>query len=131
MKGRTWIPTLLLALLVGGAVTGLMLTRDMPATTDGSAPVKPGKRKGTTAPQARTVDERPLKTARGLSTLATTPEEQVLQRQAERLGNHSVDLAFSDAIRTALENPPALSAEAKELEKVQKQAEDEVEADQI
>ncbi|HJV91373.1 MAG TPA: mechanosensitive ion channel domain-containing protein, partial [Holophagaceae bacterium] len=47
------------------------------------------------------------------------------------LGNHSVDLAFSDAIRTALENPPALSAEAKELEKVQKQAEDEVEADQI
>ncbi len=130
MKGKDWLPALLLSLLVGGAITGMMLTREPAANADPAAAPKGAKRKGVPQVRTRTIDERPLTTARGLAPLATTPEEQVFQRQAERLGNHSVDLAFSDAIRTALETPPALSPEAKELEKAQKQAEEEVEADQ-
>jgi small-conductance mechanosensitive channel len=129
MTLRGWIPTLLLSLLVGGAITGMVLTRELPATGDGSAPAKPSKRKGATPVKGRSVDERPLKTARSLAPLATTPEEQALQKRAERLGNHAVDLAFTDAIRTAVENPPELSPEAKALAKVQRDAEMEVEAD--
>ncbi|MBI3130405.1 MAG: mechanosensitive ion channel [Acidobacteria bacterium] len=131
MKGKAWIPTILLALLAGGAILGMFLTRDPAATADPSSTPSTTRRKGSPQARGRTIDERPLKTARALAPLATTPEEQTLQRRAERLGRHAVNLAFSDAIRTALENPPELSPEAKELRKIQKQAEDEVEADQI
>jgi small-conductance mechanosensitive channel len=47
-----------------------------------------------------------------MATLAGTPEEQLLARQAERVGDHEVDLAFLDALRSAEENPPKLSPEA-------------------
>lgn len=121
------VPILLLTLLLTGGITGLLLTRELPPTGEGGTQTK---RKGTTPPRTRTVDERPLKTARSLAPLATTPEEQMLQKRAERLGNHAVDLAFTDAIRTALEQPLELSPEAKALARTQRDAEMEVEADQ-
>lgn len=42
-------------------------------------------------------------------------EEQALAHEAEKVGDHEVDLAFYDALRTAHENPPPLSPEAKEI----------------
>jgi hypothetical protein len=47
---------------------------------------------------------RPLLTARQLSALATTAEEQELSRQAERLADHAIDRAFVVAMRDAAEN---------------------------
>jgi small-conductance mechanosensitive channel len=49
---------------------------------------------------------RPLLTARNLSAFATTPEEQELSRQAERLADHAIDLAFVVAMRDATESAP-------------------------
>ncbi len=51
-----------------------------------------------------------------MAAMASTPEEQALAHEAEKVGDHEVDLAFFDALRTAEENPPPLSPEAKLLE---------------
>jgi small-conductance mechanosensitive channel len=61
------------------------------------------------------IDQRPLQTAKRMGTLAATPEEQALAHQAEKLGDHEVDLSFLDALRTAEENPPPLSPEARQI----------------
>jgi len=47
--------------------------------------------------------------------MAATAEEQALAHQAEKIGDHEVDLAFFDALRTAEENPPKLTPEAKQI----------------
>ncbi len=61
------------------------------------------------------VDQRPLQTAKRMAAIAGAPEEQLLAHQAEKVGDHEVDLAFLDALRTAEENPPPLSPEARQL----------------
>lgn len=61
------------------------------------------------------MDQSPMLTARSLVPFATTPEEKQLALQAERLGNHSVDLAFSYALRTAATASVPKTAELKEL----------------
>jgi small-conductance mechanosensitive channel len=97
MKMRAWIPTLLFSLLAAGAIAGLVLTR----------PAHQPKAPASTVRREHLVDESPLLTARALVVLAVTPEEKILARQAERLANHEVDLAFTDQLRAATENPPA------------------------
>jgi hypothetical protein len=57
----------------------------------------------------------PLLTARQLSALATTPEEQELSRQAERLADHAIDLAFVVAMRDATESAPQQTPELRTL----------------
>ena len=70
------------------------------------------------------VDESPLRTAQKLAEFADKPEEQGLSKEAIRLGDHELDLAFASARRDAEAHPPVLSPEAKEiqarLEKAQK-----------
>ena len=92
MKLRLWIVGLLLLLLLGGATTGFLLTRE-PAqaaeeTAQAAAPAT-GKGKGTSKEgrprRERLVDQTPLQTARRLLPLAATAAEQALARQAERL----------------------------------------------
>ena len=58
---------------------------------------------------------RPLLTARQLSALAATPEEQELSRQAERLADHAIDLAFVVAMRDATENVPEQTPELRAM----------------
>jgi small-conductance mechanosensitive channel len=74
--------------------------------------------------------DRPLQTARRMSALAATPEEQALAHEAEKLGDHEVDLAFLDRLREAEENPPALSPEAKKIDARKTKAEQTVKEDQ-
>jgi len=109
MKPARWMPLIVLALAAAAAVTGLVLTRE-PAAETAAAPA-PGKPKR----HEPLVDERPLQTARRMEPLATSPEEKRFAHQALRLGNHEVDLAFTDALRRAVENPPELTPQAKEL----------------
>jgi small-conductance mechanosensitive channel len=124
----------LLVLLLAAAGAGLFFARDRaerderPGTAaSGAAPpsatAKAGGKGGAPAPAAaapgarrtRLVDMRPLLTARQLSAYATTPEEQELSRQAERLADHAIDLAFVVAMRDATENGPEQTPELRAL----------------
>ncbi len=64
---------------------------------------------------ANPVDTHALDTAQQLAPLAITHIEQDYALQALRLGDHSVDLAFSAALHDAAENPAPLTPQAKQL----------------
>jgi len=138
MNVRTWIPATSLLLLAALTTAGWMWTRDpVPAaqaqaqaqTKDGIPATKQGLRR--TGPvRERLVDQTPLITARGLVPLASTLEELQLARQAERLANHEVDLAFTDALRRAADAKVPDTPEFKELATLKAKAEAVVEADQ-
>ena len=133
MKIRHWITAIALSLLVAGAICGIVWTRELPAPADDTAAATPGTRllarKAATKPRAL-VDVRPLQTARRMAALAGTPEEQALAHEAEKTGDHEVDLAFFDALRTAEENPPKLSPEAKQIAERKAKANQAVKEDQ-
>ena len=117
MKLRHWITAIVLLLLIAAAVAGLLLTRETPVQVEenpGTAPKKLLARREAVT-QRPLVDLRPLSTAQHLAATAGTPEEQSLAHAAEKAGDHEVDLAFFDALRSAQLNPQSLSAEAKEI----------------
>jgi small-conductance mechanosensitive channel len=116
MKLRQWITAIVLLLLIAAALGGMRWTRELPAQSE-APPAAAGKKSTGHQPSARRglVDLRPLQTAHRMAALAATPEELALAHQAEKIGDHEVDLAFFDAIRTAQENPPPLSPDAKQI----------------
>ena len=61
------------------------------------------------------VDEQPLTTARAMAALASDWEEQRYSRQALKLADHSVDIAFSYEMRQATEHPAPPTPESKKL----------------
>ena len=124
MKVRQWITAIVLLLLVAAAIVGMVWTRALPAANEETA-TTPGKKLPGHAPPVAPrplVDQRPLQTARRMAAIAGTPEEQVLAHQAEKVADHEVDLAFFDALRTAEENPPPLSPEARAISDRKKKA---------
>src|ERR1700723_671415 len=62
------------------------------------------------------VDQRPWQTAATLAALAQSAEERKLAREAERLADHQVDQAFSQSLRQASLEKPALSGKALALQ---------------
>src|SRR2546430_3857232 len=68
------------------------------------------------AAAGQVVDQSALATARQLAQVADTPEEQELAKEALRLGDYELDLAFDIALRNADAHPVALSAEAKTIQ---------------
>ena len=68
------------------------------------------------AAQVALVDQTPLKTAQELAGLADRHDEQALSKEAIRLIDHELDLAFESERRGAEAHPPELSAEAKRFE---------------
>jgi small-conductance mechanosensitive channel len=125
MKVRQWITAIVLLLLVAAAIAGIVWTRALPAPSEEAAATPTGKMVGKKAPVAQRslVDQRPLQTAKRMAAIAGTPEEQALAHQAEKVGDHEVDLSFFDALRTAEENPPPLSPEAREISERKNKAE--------
>lgn len=116
MKLRQWITAILLLLLLAAAAAGWWWTRESTGQNEEAAAPSGKKVAATKAPSARRlVDLRPLQTARRMAAMASTPEEMALAHEAEKTGDHEVDLSFFDALRTAEENPPKLSPEAKEI----------------
>ncbi|HEV2467627.1 MAG TPA: mechanosensitive ion channel domain-containing protein [Candidatus Sulfotelmatobacter sp.] len=116
MKLRQWIISILLLLLVAVAIGGLLWTRPLPQLSAEDPSPTPGKKvAGTKQSHRPLVDQRPLDTARRMAAMAGTPEEQAFAHEAEKTGDHEVDLAFFDAIRMAQLNPPPLSPEAKQI----------------
>jgi small-conductance mechanosensitive channel len=136
MKLRHWITAILLLLLVAAATVGMVWTRALPAPSDDAAattsPATPGAagKKAKQASPRALVDQSPLQTARAMAATAGTPEEQALAHQAEKVGDHEVDLAFFDALRTAQQNPPPLSPEAKKIAERKAKAQQTIKDDQ-
>jgi small-conductance mechanosensitive channel len=91
---------LLIGLIVLLALAGLgvLLTGDW-----GSRAVSSRLQSNTTQ---SVVDMRPLQTARSLAPLASGTDEQGLSRDALRLADHEVDLAFAAALYQATLQPP-------------------------
>jgi len=117
---------------MGVAIGGLLWTRELPADSEETAATagkKTSGRKGA-APQHPLVDQRPLQTAQRMATTAATPEEQALAHEALKTGDHEVDLAFFDTLRTAQQNPPPLSPEAKQISIRRTKAEQTIKEDQ-
>ena len=113
MKRTRLVAAAVIVVLVGLAIYGIWATRQPPAST------------AIAHPQGKPlVVLRPLKTAQEMAQLATTPEGRTFAKEALRLADYDVDLAFDEAIRETLQHPPQLSAEAtaakKRLDKAQK-----------
>jgi hypothetical protein len=104
MKAHQWVVTVALLALVIAAAVGLILTRE--SAQSSSTPV--GRR-------PPIVDEQPLKTARVMATLASDWDEQRYSRQALKLADHSVDVAFSYEMRQAAEHPAPATPDSKKL----------------
>ena len=119
MKTRQWLVVLGLFALIAAAIAGLVLTRDTGM---------PGAR--TRSRRAALVDEGIVQTARNTANLAWSREEQRYARQALRLADHAVDLAFADAMREATLHPAAPTPETNELYARVSRAEAQVKSDQ-
>ncbi len=69
-----------------------------------------------TLPPEVVVDESPFTAAQTLAQLPNSPGEQRLAQDALRLADDEVSLAFSSALQEVRDSPPALSAEAKQVQ---------------
>lgn len=117
----------LLMVLTAVVIAGLVGTRELPPPRDDAQPT--AKNSGAAKRNWR-VDERPLKTANRMAAIASTPEEQALAHEVVKVGDHEVDLAFFDALRTAKENPPQLTPETRTLAERKAKAEKALQDDQ-
>jgi len=102
MKRTKHLPAISLAALLAACLTALYLTRD----TGASRIVPKDKAKSA---QTSLVDARLLDSARRIAALATTSAEQDLAREALRVADHELDLAFATALRevTQTGGPPS------------------------
>jgi len=105
MKAHQWIVTLGLLALVVAAAVGLILTRESAQSNSG----------GTRGRRPPIVDEQPLTTARAMAALASDWDETRYSRQALKLADHSVDVAFSYEMRQATEHPAPPTPDSKKL----------------
>jgi len=119
----------LLAIFVLLAVTGYGLWKTRESAAPSSAALNKAQKQAG-ASQILTVDQSPLKTAQQLAQLATLPDERDFAKEALRLGDYEVDLAFDTALHEARLHPPPLSAEAKEIQTRLQKAEKLLNADQ-
>jgi small-conductance mechanosensitive channel len=120
MKAHQWIVTLGLLALVLAAAVGLILTRQSAQSTSAGA-------QGRRPP---IVDEQPLATARAMAALASDWDEQRYARQALKLADHTVDVAFNYEMRQATEHPAPPTPESKKLFAQANQADTAVRTDQ-
>ena len=109
-------------MLLGAVAYGFLRT-GQPANT--TAP------KGAKGLQTALVDQSPMRTAQKLARLADTPDEQALSREAIRLADHEMDLAYESARRNAEAHPPVLSLEAKNIQARLEKAQELQKADQV
>jgi small-conductance mechanosensitive channel len=110
MSKRQKIAAVVLMVLLGVAFYGLFRT-SQPSRLSGTSSIDSNP-----IVQTGLVDQTPLTTAQRLALLATGEDEQALAREALRLADHEVDLAFASALRSAAEHPPVLGSEAREFQ---------------
>lgn len=124
MKLIQKIAAIVLVLLLAASTYGLLHTRQ----SAGAAPS--GKSANGAAPApAPLVDQSPLLMAQAFAKMPSSPEEQPFAEEALRLADQQMDLAYAAAERDVEEHPPALSAQAKEIQARLNQAENALDAD--
>ena len=110
MKTFQKIATLIVVVLLLATGYGLFRTKSQADTAANSA---------STSGRTRTVlqvDQSTFWTARWLAQMPTTVEERQVAEDALHLADKDMDLAFATAVREVEQHPPALSAEAEEIE---------------
>ena len=105
MKLQRSAPVIVVSLLAAAALAALLLTR---APAQATAPGAPRQEE----PQ---VDLNAIVTARRLAPLVASNEEKPFARDAQRVADHEVDLAFADALRQAAFVTPPSTAAVREL----------------
>ncbi len=124
MKMKQKVAAMVLLVLLGTAVYEFFRTG-----RPESAPRKTARVAAAGPAQGSIVDQTPLLTAQRLAQMPTSTEEQPFAEEALRLGDHEMDLAFAAAVLDAEENPPVLSAQAKQTEARLQKAERALDAD--
>jgi small-conductance mechanosensitive channel len=83
------------------------------------------------APDATaSIDERTMRRAQRLSSLASTPEELPFAQSASQLADHELDVAFAAALRQIEAHPPVLSPEAQKIADRLQSAQKQLDGDQ-
>jgi small-conductance mechanosensitive channel len=100
----------IILLLLAASLYGFWISRE-PETVRVEQSAKKTKDSNATL-----VDLSPLKVAQQVAQLAGTADERALAREALRIADYEVDLAFDAALRDALLHPPPLRPEAKEIQ---------------
>jgi small-conductance mechanosensitive channel len=125
MKSKHKLATLTVLVLLVATGYGLFRTRGQPDNSAISGSSNDGgKRAGPV------LDQSTFWTARWLAQLPTTAEERQVAEDALHLADKEMDLTFAAAVREVEQHPPALSAEAKEIEERLQKSENAVAADQ-
>ena len=123
MSKNQKIAAVVLVILLALSAYGLFRTSQVPALT------LPNSTDRNANGQTGFVDQTPLTTAQGLAALASGDDEPPLAREALRVADHEVDLAFAAALKDAAQHPPVLSAAAVELQARLAEAQSAVEND--
>jgi small-conductance mechanosensitive channel len=113
-----------LVLLLAATVYGLLRTRQPSGTMLTSSPAN-----SAAFTQDQLVDQSALLRAQAFAKMPTSPEEEPFAKEALRLADHQMDLAYAAAEREVEEHPPALSAQAKEIQARLNRAENALDAD--
>jgi Flp pilus assembly protein CpaB len=95
MKGSQRFTLIVLLVLAAAGVAGLILSSNSLQT------VPQSKHSNGAPADSVTINQRYLDTARRLSALATTPEEQQVAQDALRIADHELDLEFAAALQAA------------------------------
>jgi len=120
MKTGEKIAAILLALLLAATIYALWRT---------SGPTGVLTARFVSGTPSETVDQTPLLTAQNLIQMPTGEEEVPFAKEALRLADQEMDLAFAAAVRREEEHPPALSPAAKEIQAHMQQSENALDAD--
>ncbi len=105
LKARHWVVIGALLALMGAVVTGLILTREEASESSKRAASR----------RRQYVDLNLIQTARQLAASATSRDEMRYAREALRLADHQVDLAFADALREAARQKAVPTPETRAL----------------
>ena len=126
MAQRSRITVFVVLVALAGAIgIGLYFTAQQDQTGASSSR---GNRQIT--PMSKLVNQQPLQTAQQLDKLANTREEARYSRDALRIADHEVDLAFASALRNARLHPAAETPDTKKIHERISQLEAEVASDQ-
>jgi small-conductance mechanosensitive channel len=123
MKPVRKIASIVLVALLAATIYGLIRTGSQTGPPSGNGTAA----EATPGPE---VDQTPLLTAQRLAQMPTSAAELPFAQEALRLGDQEMDLAFAAAVLDATEHPPAMSAEAKEIQSRLQKAEDALAAEQ-
>jgi len=124
MNSKHKFATLTILVLLVATGYGLFRTRGQPDSATSGSSTDAGKQAGFV------VDQSTFWTARWLAQMPTTAEERQVAEDALHMADKEMDLAFATAVREAEQHPPALSAQAKEIEARLQKTENSVAADQ-